>query len=134
MNKQPTRGRRGLALAVAVAALVALFGAGQAVAAPAPPDERVLERQGLIERGKAEPSQGSPAAAPRRWFRPEPLPVAPPPQIGDEQVVPAPTAAAPAGGRSGPVVIVAVAALLLAVGAATAWRARNRRPQPESTA
>jgi hypothetical protein len=52
MSRQPTRRSRGLALAVTVAALVALVGAGQALATqagvPDEPavvaDERVLER------------------------------------------------------------------------------------------
>jgi hypothetical protein len=151
MNRQPTRRRRAsraaarsLALAVAVAALVALLGAGQALATLAPPDERVLERQGGINHGAAarqagylgkaeEPSQGSPAGTPRPFIRPEP-PMGPPPQLGDEQVASAPTTAPPAGGRVGLAVIVMVAALLLAVGTATTWRVRHRRPQPESTA
>jgi hypothetical protein len=151
MSRQPIR-RRGLALAVAVAALVALLGAGQAVAAPAPPDERILERQGRIDHQAATRQAGEQgrvalpprlssedrAAAtqtgtPRRFIRPEP-PMAPAPQLGDQQVAPAPAAAAPAAGRSGPIVVVVVGALLLAVGAASAWRARHRRPQPESTA
>jgi hypothetical protein len=142
MNRKPTR---GLASVVVVAALVALLGTAQALATQAGvPDERVLERQGRIdhqeaarqagEQGKAEPSQGSPAEAPRRRLRPEPLPMEPQPQLGDEQVPPVPTVAAPAAGRGGLVVIGAVAALLLAAGAATTWRVRHRRPQPESTA
>ena len=79
MNKQPTRrcrasrtAPRSLAHAVAVAAPVAVLGTGQAVATLAPPDERVLERQGKIdhqtaarqasEQGAVEqPAQGSPA-------------------------------------------------------------------------
>jgi hypothetical protein len=132
MSPRPTRSR--LALAVAVAALVALVGAGQAVAAMAPPDERVLERHlrlGDLDAAE-QPSQGSPARAPRRHFRPEPQ-MAPPQQSGDAQVAPAPTAAVPAGGRGGLVVIVVLVALLLAVGA-SAWRVRHRRPHPESTA
>jgi hypothetical protein len=151
MSRQPTRRSRGLALAVTVAALVALVGAGQALATQAGvpdepavvPDERVLERQGRIDRqaaaqqaaeqGRAEPFQGASAAAPGWRLRPEPLPMAPPPQFGDRQVAPAPTAAAPAGGWGGPAVMVVVA-VLLAVGAATTWRVRHRRPQPESTA
>jgi hypothetical protein len=152
MNKQPTRRRRAsraagrsLALAVGTAALVALFGAGQALATLAPPDERVLERRGGIdhqqlagqagEQGKAEePSQGSPAGTPRQAIRPEPPPTGPPPPLGDGQVAPGPTTAAPAGGRGGLVVIAVLAALLLTVGAATTWRVRHRRPQPGSTA
>ena len=150
MSRQPTR-RRGLAFAVAVAALLALPGAGQAVATQAGvpdepavvPDERILERQGRIDhqattqetaaQGRVEPSRGSPAAAPRRRLRPEP-PMGSGPQLGDQQVAPSPVRSAPAGARGGPVVVVVVAALLLAVGAASTWRARHRRPQPESTA
>jgi hypothetical protein len=49
MNTQPTRRRRGaraVAVGVAVASLVAILGAGQALAGP---DERILERQGMID-------------------------------------------------------------------------------------
>ena len=49
MNTQPTRrrgGARAVAVGVAVAALVATLGAGQALAVP---DERILERQGMID-------------------------------------------------------------------------------------
>jgi hypothetical protein len=134
MNRKLTR---GLASVVAVAALVALLGTGQALATLAPPDERVLERHlGRGELGAAEqPSQGSPAASRPRSIRPEPK-MGPPPQVdGDEQVASAPVPdEQPDGGRVGVIVAMAVATLLLAVGAATAWRARHRRPQPESTA
>ena len=87
MNK-PTRRRRTacraaartLAIATTVAALIAILGAGQALAGP---DERVLERQGRIDRhetagqadeqGKAEePSQAPSAQYPQRYFKPEP--------------------------------------------------------------
>jgi hypothetical protein len=151
MNGPPTGRRRasraagrGLGLAVAVAALVALLGAGQALATLAPPDERVVERQGGInhnaaagqagEQGRAEqPSQGPPAGTPPRFIRPEP-PMAPPPRLDGEQVAPTPVRVTPAGARGGLVVIVVVATLLMAVGAATTWRVRRRRPQPGSTA
>jgi phosphoribosylcarboxyaminoimidazole (NCAIR) mutase len=59
MSKQPTRWRatrgaaRILAMGGAVAALVGMVSAGQALAAVAVPDERVLQRQGVIERRKA---------------------------------------------------------------------------------
>jgi hypothetical protein len=150
MNEQPTGRRRAgraagrsLALAVGVAALVALLGAGHALAALAPPDERVLERQrrrdhygapGQADQpGKAQdPSQGSPAGSQGRFIRPEP-PVGAPAQL-DEPLAPTPVPAAPARGRGGPVVTVVVAAALLMVGAATTWRVRQRRPQPGPTA
>jgi hypothetical protein len=145
MSKQSTRrrrvtgaGARTLVVGAAVAALVALLGAGPALAAP---DERVLERQGRIdyqsaageadEQGKAEePSQGSPAEPRPRYIRPEPE-MGPPPPFDDEQVAPAPDR--PARDRRGLVAAVAAAALLLAVGGAATWRIRHRRPQPEST-
>jgi hypothetical protein len=148
MNKQPTRRRRAsraaartLTVGAAVAALVTLLGAGQALAAVAPPDEHVLERQGRVnhqqsvaqadEQGKAkEPSQQKATEIPRRWIRPEPE-MGPPPPFDDEQVAPAP--ARPARDQRGLVAAVAAAALLLAVGAAATWRIRHRRPQPEST-
>jgi hypothetical protein len=168
MNKQPTRrcptraAARTFAVGVAVAALVGMVGAGQAPAL-AVPDERVLERQDVIDRQKAPgqvdekgraavPPQLSsedqaaatrsdrerrygraPAGTPQRVIRPEP-PTGPGPRFGDQQVAPSPVRTAPAGGRGGLVVIVVVAALLLAVGATTTWRVRHRRPQPESTA
>jgi hypothetical protein len=166
MSRQPTRRRatrgaaRILAMWGAVAALVGLVSAGQALAAMAVPDERVLNRQGVIERQKAldqvdetgrvalPPQRSSedqvaaererryghaPGGTQRRFIRPEP-PTGPGPQLGDEQVAPGPVRTAPAGARGGMAVIVVVAALLLAVGVATTWRVRHRRPQPESTA
>jgi hypothetical protein len=152
MNKQPTRCRRAsrvaarrLALSVAVAGLVALLGAGQALATLVPPDERVLERPRRYghhaatgqagEQGDAEQlSQGSPAGTSRRFIRPEP-PMTPRPQLdaaGKVAADPAPTAA-PDGGPGGLIVTVAVAALLLALGGAATWRIRHRRPRPEPT-
>jgi hypothetical protein len=144
MNKQPTRRRRAaraagrtLAVGVAVAALVALLGAGQALAAP---DERVLERQGRIDRQAAagqadeqakvgEGSQQKATEVPRRWLRPEPN-MGPPPQLdGDEPLFPAPAPTAPANDRTGLVISLTVAALLLALGAATTWRIRHHPPE-----
>ena len=145
MDKQPTRRRRGaraVAVGVAVAALVGILGAGQALAAP---DERVLERQGRIDyqaaagqadqQGKAEErSQQKATEIPRRFIRPEPN-MGPPPQLdGDEPLFPAPAPMASASDRTGLVISVAVAALLLALGAATTWRIHHRRPRPEPTA
>jgi|GEM_PF-1718286 hypothetical protein len=148
MNKQPTRRRRAsraaartLTVGAAVAALVGILGAGQALAQP---DERVLERQGRIDyqaaagqadqQGNAEePSQGSPTENVRRFIRPEPN-MGPPPQLdGDEPLFPAPAPRAPASDRTGLVISLAVAALLLALGAAIIWRVRRRRPPPEPT-
>jgi len=147
MNTQRTRRRRAnravartLAVAATIAALVATLGAGQALAGP---DERVLERQARIDnqaaasqadqQGKAEePSQGSPAQPPRRYFRPEQ-----PMDTGtrldaDEQLFPAPPPP-PASDRTGLVIGLAVAALLLAAVAATSWRVYHRLPRPEPT-
>jgi hypothetical protein len=136
---------------VAVAGLVGIVGAGQALAAVAVPDERVLERQRMIDRHRAlgqideqgrvalppqrssEDGAAAPAETPRRFIRPEP-PMGPGPQFGDGQVAPSPVRTAPGGARGGLAVIVAVGALLLAVGATTTWRVRHRRPQPESIA
>jgi hypothetical protein len=147
MNK-PTRRRRAayravartLATATAMAALVTVLGAGQALAGP---DERVLERQGRIERqaavgqageqGKAEePAKGSPTTSPRRFFKPEPPMDTGPRLDTDEQVAPAP-APRPPNGPDGLVIGLAVAALLLAAIAATTWRIYHRRPRPEPT-
>jgi uncharacterized protein HemX len=143
MDNQPTRRRRAaraVAVGGAVAALVAVLGAGPALAA----DERVLERQGRIDHQAAaiqadrqgnaeEPSQGSPTETRPRYIRPEPKMGTPPQLDGDEQPAPVPAPRAPAGDRTGLVVTMVVAAVLLAVGAAATWRVRHRRPQPEST-
>jgi hypothetical protein len=148
MNKQPTRRRRArraaartLATAAALAALVATLGAGQALAAP---DERVLERQGRIDRqaadgqadeqGKAEkPSQGPSAQFPRRHFQPEP-PMGSESWVDDDgSFVPAPAPKAPTHDRDGLAVAAAAAALLLGLGAAATWRIHRHRPRPEPT-
>jgi type VI protein secretion system component VasF len=148
MDKQPTRRRRArraaartLATAAAVAALVATFGAGQALAGP---DERVLERQGRIDRQATaaqadeqpkaeEPSQAPSAQYPRRYLRPEP-PMDTGPRLDiDEPVAPTPPPPAQDRDRDGLAITLAVVALLLAVGAATTWRI-YRRPRPEPTA
>jgi hypothetical protein len=145
----PTRRRRAacrgaartLATATAMAALIATLSVGQALAGP---DERVLERQGWIDRqgttgqgdeqGKAtEPSQGSPAPYPRRFFKPEPPMDTTPRLDTDQQFPPAPASPAPADDRAGLVITLVVVALLLAVGAATTWRIQHRSPRPEPT-
>ena len=151
MNHQPTRRRRArcaaartLAIAAAMAALVTTLGAGQALATTAPPDERVLERQGRIdnhetagqadEQAKAEePGQGSPAQTPRRYFKPEPPVAYGPPLDSNEPLFPAPAPPPPASDRTGLVIALAVAALLLALGAATTWRLRRRHTRPQPT-
>jgi hypothetical protein len=153
MSKQHNRRRRvrraaarTLAIGAAVAALVAVLGAGPALAIQAPPDERILERQGRVnhqlsvgqagEQGKAEePSQQKATELPRRWIRPEPD-MGPPPQLDEQTVptVPTPVREAPDSGRGGLVAaMVVTAVLLLVVAAAATWRIRHRRPQPEST-
>jgi hypothetical protein len=148
MNQQPTQRQRAsraatrtLAIATAVAALVTVLGAGQALAAP---DERVLERQGTVdnheaagqanEQGKAqEPSQAPSAQYPRRYFRPEPPVAYGPPLDSDEPLFPAPAPSVPADSLTGLAVTLAVVALLLVIGAATTWRIHRRRPRPEPT-
>jgi hypothetical protein len=145
MNKSTRRRRaacrgaaRTLAIATAIAALTATLSAGQALAGP---DERVLERQGRIDRqaeaadqGKAaEPSQAPPASYPRRYPRPEP-PMGTGSRLdADQQLPPAPAPPVPDDSRAGLAVTLAVVALLLAVGAATTWRIHRRRPRPELT-
>jgi len=149
MNTQPTPRRRAnraaartLAVAVAMAALVATLGAGQALAGP---DERILERQGRIdyqaaggqadEQAKATERSRHPAAeTPRRFIRPEPNMGSGFQLDGDQPLFPAPVPTAPASDRTGLVISLAVAALLLAVGAATTWRIHHhRRPRPQPT-
>jgi uncharacterized protein HemX len=153
MSKQASRRRRARCAAVRViavggaAALVAVLGAGPALAILAQPDERVLERQGRInhqaaagqadQQGKAEePSQQKGTEIPRRWIRPEPPMDTGPRLDADEQVAPPwPPAPDDAGPRlTGPAIVAILAALVLAVGGAAAWLVRHRRPQPESTA
>jgi hypothetical protein len=148
MNNQPNRRRqasraaaRTLAVAAAMAALVATLGAGQALAGP---DERILERQARIDRqaaaaqadeqAKAEDrSQQKATEVPRRFFRPEPPMDTGPRLDADEQVAPAPAPPPPASDRTGLVISLTVAALLLALGAATTWRIHHhRRPQATS--
>jgi hypothetical protein len=147
MNK-PTRRRRTacrgtartLAITTALAALLAALSAGHAQAGP---DERVLERQGRIDRqatagqthgqGKAaEPSQAPSGQYPRRYLRPEPPMDTSPRLDADQQIPPTPAPKAPADDRDGLVITLVVLALLLAVGAATTWRIR-RRPRPQLT-
>jgi hypothetical protein len=138
MDKQPTRRRRAaraVAVGVAVAALVAVLGAGQALAAMAPPDERVLERQGRIDHQAAEqgrtdaPARQGPDRAPGRFIRPEPK-MEPGPWIDDRPTEPAP---APTAGRPNMAVPAIVAVVVLALGAAASWWLRHRRPRPEPT-
>ena len=148
MNKQPTRRRRAsraaartLAIAAVMAALVTTLGAGQALAGP---DERVLERQARIDRQAAasqadeqskatERSRHPAAETPRRFIPPEPA-MGPGFQLdGDPPRPPAPAPPAPASDRTGLVISLAVAALLLAVGAAMTWRLHHRRPRPQPT-
>jgi hypothetical protein len=151
MDTQPTEHRRTteaaartIAVGVAVAALVVTLGAGQALATTAPPDERVLERQGRVDNHEAagqadeqakaeEPVQGSPAQTSRRYFKPEPPVAYGPPLDSNEPLFPASAPPPPASDRTGLVIGLAVAALLLAAGAATTWRIQHRRPRPEPT-
>jgi hypothetical protein len=146
MSKQRTRRRRtrcavarAIAVGGAVATLVAVLGAGQALAATAPPDERILERQGLIdqqaaanqadEQGKAqESSQQKATEVPRRWFRPEPPMDTGPRLDPDEQVAPTPPPPAPDDAGPGLIGPAIIAALVLALAAISTWRIRRRLP------
>jgi len=150
MSMQPTRRQRTrraaartVAVGVAVAALAATLGTGQALAGT---DERVLERQGRIDRQKAAASQADEQGkaaehsrqkateVPRRFFRPEPPMDTGPRLDANQQLPPASAPPVRAHSRTGLAVTLAVVALLLAVGAATTWRIRRRHPQPKSTA
>jgi hypothetical protein len=145
MSKQPTRrcatrgAARILAVGVAVAALVGMVGAGQALAAVAVPDERVLERQGMLDRQKAlgqADEKGRAALPPQLSSEDRAAARADRGRrrgLGDEHVAPTAVRTTPAGARSGLVVVVLVGALLLAVGAGATWRVHHRRPQPKST-
>ncbi len=146
MSKQRTHRRRtrcalarAIAVGGAVATLVAVLGAGQALAATAPPDERILERQGLLdqqaaanqadEQGKAqESSQQKATEVPRRWFRPEPPMDTGPRLDPDEQVAPAPPPPAPDDAGPGLIGPAIIAALVLALAAISTWRIRRRLP------
>jgi hypothetical protein len=151
MNKQHTRRRRtrcavvrALAVGGAAAALAAVLGTGQALAGVAPPDERILERQGRIdtqaaanqadEQGKAqESSQQKATELPRRWIRPEPPMDTGPRLDADEQVAPNPAPPEPVDtgpGLTGPAIL---SALVLALAAITTWRVRHGRPRPDAT-
>jgi hypothetical protein len=139
----PTRRRRAacrgaartLATAVAMAALIATLSVGQALAGP---DERVLERQGRIQRqaheqGTADkPSQAGSAQYPRRFFQPEPKTSTE--RWVDFHPTPAPAPTAPDNrGRLVLAITLGLVALLLAVGAAATWRIHHRRPRPQPT-
>jgi hypothetical protein len=140
MSKQRTRRRRtrcavarAIAVGGAVATLVAVLGAGQALAATAQPDERVLERKGLIDQQAAEQGQADAPArqgpdTPRRFFKPEPK-MDPGPWIDDEQAAPDPP---PSRRPTMAVPVTATVLLVLALGV-TAWWLRQRRPRPEPT-
>jgi hypothetical protein len=125
---------RTLAMATAMAAMVVTLGAGHALAGP---DERVLERQGRIDRqadeqAKADqPSQAPSTQFPRRFIQPEP-PLSSDSWLDGDQS-PAPIPPPPPDDRDGLAVALAVAGVLVALGAATTWRVRHRRPRPEPT-
>jgi hypothetical protein len=139
MSKQRTRRRRtrcavarAIAVGGAVATLVAVLGASQALAATAQPDERILERKGLIDQQAAEQSRADAPArqgsdTPRRFFKPEPK-MDPGPWIDDEQAAPDPP---PPGRRPTMAVPVTVTVLLvLALGVAAWWLRHRARPEP----
>jgi hypothetical protein len=122
---------RALAIGGAVATLAATLAAGQALAGVAVPDERVLERQGRIDR-QADEQQAeegvrrAPPRVPREFFQPEPQ--LPEESLRDlEQPAPAPP---PAPDSDGPGLAVpaVLAALVLALAALATWRVRRRRP------
>ena len=138
MSKQRTRRRRtqcavarAIAVGGAVASLVAILGAGQAAASTAPPDERVLERQGLIEQQAAEQRRAdTPAQQTPGWSnKPEPK-LDPGPWIDDRQAEPDPP---PPGRRPTMAVPVTIAVLLVLALGVAAWWLRQRRPRPEPT-
>jgi hypothetical protein len=137
MSTQRTRRRRtrcaavrAIAVGGAVASLVAILGAGQAAASTAPPDERVLERQGLIEQQAAEQRRAdTPAQQTPGWSnKPEPK-LDPGPWIDDEQAAPDPP---PPGRRPTMAIPVTIAALLVLALGVAAWRLRHR-PRPDPT-
>jgi hypothetical protein len=125
---------RAIAIGGAVATLVAVLGASQALAATAQPDERILERQGLIDQQAAEQGQAEAPArqgpdTPGRFFKPEPK-MDPGPWIDE---APAPPAPAPEADRPNLAVPVTAAVLLVLALGTAAWWLRQRRPSPEPT-
>jgi hypothetical protein len=125
---------RAIAIGGAVATLVAVLGASQALAATAQPDERILERQGLIDQQAAEQGQAEAPArqgpdTPGRFFKPEPK-MDPGPWIDDQQAAPEPPPPARRPTMAVPVIVTVL--LVLALGVA-AWWLRQRRPRPEPT-
>src|SRR5688572_27289346 len=144
MNKQHTRRRRtrcavvrALAVGGAAAALAAVLSGGQALAAVAPPDERVLARPGRIDnQAAANQADEKATEVPRRWIRPEPPMDTGPRLDPDQQVAPAP--APPASDDAGPGLTAPaiLAALILVLAAITTWRVRRHsrpRPRPDAT-
>ena len=142
MSKQRTRRRRtrcavarAIAVGGAVATLVAILVAGQAPAATAQPDERILERQGLIDRQAAErgrteeASRQGPTRTPGWSSKPEPK-MDPGPWIDDDQTAPDPPSPGRRPNRAAPVTVAVL--LFLALGVAI-WWLRHRRPRPEPT-
>ena len=141
MSKQHTRRRRtrcavarAIAVGGAVATLVAILGAGQALASTAQPDERVLERQGLIDQQAAEQATADAPArqgpdTPRRFVKPEPK-MDPGAWIDDEQAAPDPPPPPRRPNMADPVIVAVL--LVLALGVA-AWWLRQRRPRPDPT-
>ena len=137
MSYQHTRRRRtrcavarAIAVGGAVATLVAILGAGQAAASTAPPDERILERQGLIDQQAAEQRRAdTPAQQTPGWSnKPEPK-MNPGPWIDDRQAAPDP----PPSRRPTMAVWVTVTVLLVLALGVAAWWLRQRRPRPEPT-
>jgi hypothetical protein len=136
MSKQHTRRRRtrravarAIAVGGAVATLVAILGAGQAAASTAQPDERILERQGLIDQQAAEQRRAdTPAQQTPGWSnKPEPK-LDPGPWIDDRQAASDP----PPSRRPTMAVWVTVTVLLILALGVAAWRLRHR-PRPEPT-
>jgi hypothetical protein len=142
MSKQSHRRRRArcavaraIAIGGAVATLAVILATGQALAGVAPPDERVLERQGRIDhetvagQQQAEERRGqAPVRVPRRFFPPEP-PMSTESRLGIDQLAPAPPKAPERAGPSLALPVV-LAALVLALAALSTWRIRHRPARP----
>jgi hypothetical protein len=100
--------------------------------------QRPIDRQAAAGQADEQPTAGADsqhtgAQFPRRFIRPE-RPVDTSPRLDNDQLTPVPAPIAPDhSSQVGLAIALGIAALLLALGAATSWRIHRRRPRPEPT-